>query len=193
MLRTANESRATESMSLGNPEMGLSRWRAAASPILIILHLLGLTMFLGSILGNIVLSLGAPATGDPHAVVFAWRAIGVANTFLTVPGLLLTVASGLLLIPTQGRNPRYERWLVLKILAVIGIIVVATTLIEPSEEQLRQLATGLPDLGARAVFMDVAIRQQMYGAINLALVVLASVLGVFKPRLGGKTPRRLRR
>ena len=193
MLRTANESRAPESMSVRNPEMGMSRWRATASPILVIVHLLGLTMFLGSILGSIVLSLGAPATGDAHAVVFAWRAIGAANSFLTVPGLLLTVASGLLLIPTQGRNPRHERWLVLKILAVTGIIVVAATLIEPTEEQLRQLATGLPDLATRAAFTDVAIRQQIYGAINLALVVLASVLGVFKPGLGGKTPRRLRR
>lgn len=180
-------------MSVANPEIGMSRWRATASPILLVLHLLGLTMFLGSILGSIVLSLGAPATGDPHAVVFAWHAIGAANTFLTVPGLLLMVASGLLLIPTQGRSPRHERWLALKILAVLAIIVVAATLIEPSEEQLRQLSTALPDLGARAVFMDAAIRQQIYGVINLALVVLASVLGVFKPGLGGKTPRRLRR
>jgi hypothetical protein len=49
---------------------GLS-WHAIASPILVLIHLLGLTMFVGSILGNIVLSLGAPAMGDPGAVVFA--------------------------------------------------------------------------------------------------------------------------
>src|SRR5438105_593010 len=50
------------------PESG---WQAIASQILVLIHLLGLTMFVGSILDNIVLSLGAPATGDPGAVVFA--------------------------------------------------------------------------------------------------------------------------
>src|SRR5205807_2723998 len=99
--------------------------KAIASPILVLIHLLGLTMFVGSILGNIVLSLGAPATGDPGAVVFAWRAIAAANTFLTIPGLAILIGSGILLILMQERSPRRERWLALKILAVIGIVVIA--------------------------------------------------------------------
>jgi hypothetical protein len=170
-----------------------SGWQATASQILVLIHLFGLTMFVGSILGNIVLSLGAPATGDPAAVVFAWRAIAAANTFLTIPGLAILIGSGLLLIPAQDRSPRRERWLALKILAVIGIVVIAAALIEPSEDQLRVLAQSLPDPAARAGFMEVAVRQQIYGAVNLALVVLASVLVLFKPRLGGVVPRRLRR
>lgn len=170
-----------------------SGWRAIASPFLVIIHLLGLTMFLGSILGNIVLSLGAPATGDPGAVVFAWRAIGSANTFLTIPGLAILIGSGLLLIPAQDRSPTRERWLAFKMLAVIGIVVITAALIEPSEDQLRDLAKSLPGAAARASFMEVAVRQQIYGAVNLALVVLASALVVFKPRLGGMVPRRLRR
>jgi hypothetical protein len=172
--------------------VGLS-WLAIASPILVLIHLLGLTMFVGSILGNIVLSLGAPATGDASAVVFAWRAIASANTFLTIPGLALLIASGFLLIPVQGRSPRRERWLAFKILAVIGIVVIAAALIAPSEDQLRALAKSLPDPAAHASFIEVAVRQQIYGAVNLALVVLASALVVLKPRLGGAVPRRLRR
>jgi hypothetical protein len=171
---------------------GLS-WHAIASPILVLIHLLGLTMFVGSILGNIVLSLGAPAMGDPGAVVFAWRAIASANTFLTIPGLALLIGSGFLLIPVQDRSPRRERWLAFKILAVIGIVLIAAALIQPSEDQLRALAKSLPDPAAHASFTEVAVRQQIYGAVNLALVVLASALVVFKPRLGGVVPRRLRR
>jgi hypothetical protein len=175
------------------PEAAGSGWKVRASPILLLIHLLGLTMFLGSILGSIVLSLGAPATGDPGAVVFAWRAIGSANTFLTIPGLAILIGSGLFLIPAQDRNPRHERWLALKMLAVIGIIAITAVLIEPSEDQLRELAKSLPDPAARASFTEVAVRQQIYGAVNLALVVLSSALVVFKPRLGGMVPRRLRR
>jgi hypothetical protein len=170
-----------------------SGWKAIVSPMLVLVHLVGLTMFLGSILGNIVLSLGAPATGDPGAVVFAWRAIGSTNTFLTIPGLAILIGSGLVLIPAQDRSPTRERWLAFKMLAVIGIVVIAAALIEPSEDQLREIAKSLPDPAARASFTEVAVRQQIYGAVNLALVVLASALVVFKPRLGGMIPHRLRR
>jgi hypothetical protein len=187
----------TEKRSSANPadaQSGAgSGWQAIASPILVLIHLLGLTMFLGSILGNIVLGVGAPATGDPGAVVFAWRAIASTNTFLTIPGLATLIGSGLLLILAQDRSPRRERWLAFKILAVIGIVVIAAALIAPSEDQLRALAKSLPDPAARASFTEVAVRQQIYGAVNLALIVLASVLVVFKPRLGGMVPRRLRR
>jgi amino acid transporter len=187
-------SRIIATATLAEPQepAGLSP-QAIASPILVLIHLLGLTMFLGSILGNIVLSLGAPATGDPGAVVFAWRAIASANTFLTIPGLAILIGSGVLLVLAQGRSPRRERWLAFKILAVIGIVVIAAALIEPSEDQLRVLAQSLPDPAARASFTEAAVRQQIYGAVNLALIVLASALVVFKPRLGGVVPRRLRR
>lgn len=75
---------------------------------------------------------------------------------------------------------------------MVGIVVIAATLIEPSEDHLRVLAKSLPDPAARASFMEVAVRQQLYGAVNLALAVIASALVVFKPRLGGMMPRRLR-
>jgi hypothetical protein len=187
-------SRIIATATLAEPQepAGLSR-QAIASPILVLIHLVGLTMFVGSILGNVVLSLGAPATGDPGTVVFAWRAIASANTFLTIPGLVILIGSGLLLIPAQERSPRRERWLAFKILAVIGIVITAAALIEPSEAQLRILAQSLSDPAARASFTEVTLRQQIYGAVNLALIVLASALVVFKPRLGGTVPRRLRR
>ena len=172
--------------SADNEEVRTTRWRALASPIVRLLHLLGLSAFLASIFGSMVLSTGAPATRDPNQVLFAWRAIGSANQLLTVPGLLLMIASGLLLILVQGRDPRQERWLVLKILAVAAILIVSAVQIEPSEEHLRQLPNALPESSAQTAFMNVAVRQEIYGAINIALVVLASALAAFKPRLGGE-------
>jgi len=171
----------------------VSRWKSIALPVLRLMHLLGLTMFVGSILGTIVLSLGAPATGDPNAVVFAWRAIGSANTLLTIPGLAITIVTGVLLVPTQDRSPGRERWATIKILAVLAIVVIAVALIELSEDKLRDLSRSLHDPAARAAFTEVAVTQGTHGAINLALVILGSVLAILKPRLGGMMPRRLRR
>jgi len=150
-------------------------------------------MFLGSILGSIVLSLGAPATGDPQTVVFAWRAIDKANTFLTTPGMLPVGVSGLALILVQGRRPWQELWVGLKILLWIAIVANATLLIVPTEDQLQHLATALPASEARESFMNAALKQQIYGAANLALITLAAVLGVVKPRLQGARASRFRR
>ena len=61
-------------------------------------------MFVSSILANIVLSLGAPATGDPAAVLFAWRAIASTNTFLTIPGLAILIGGGLPLPDAAART-----------------------------------------------------------------------------------------
>jgi len=150
-------------------------------------------MFLGSILGSIVLSLGAPATGDPQTVVIAWRAVEDANTFLTVPGMLVVGVSGLALMLVQGRRPWQERWVGLKLLLMIAIVANATLLILPAEDQLRHLATALPASEARESFMNAALKQQIYGAANLALITLAAVLGVVKPRLQGARASRFRR
>lgn len=139
-------------------------------------------MFLGSVLGSIVLGLGAPATGDPQYVVFAWHAIGRTNAILTTPGMLLVALTGFALMIVERLNPRKEVWLAVKILSIVAIVANANLLIVPAEEQLRQFAEALPAADARAAFNSMAVRQQVYGAINLALISLASVLGVVKPR-----------
>jgi len=172
-----------ERLIVANGEPALAGWRAVASPVLRLLHLLGSTMLLGSILGSIVLSLGAPATGDPQNVVFAWQAIGRANAILTTPGMLLVGLTGVGLMMVERRKPWEEGWLALKIVVMIATIANAYLLIDPAEEQLRQYAVALPTGDSRAMFANLAIRQQIFGAINLALIVLASVLGVVKPRM----------
>lgn len=162
---------------------GRRSWRAPAAQALRLLHLLGLTMFLGSILGSIVLSLGAPVTGDPQYVVLAWHAIGRTNAILTTPGMLLVALTGFALMIVERLSPRKEVWLAVKMMLMVAIVANANLLIVPAEEQLRQYAEALPAADARAMFTSMAIRQQIYGAINLALISLAAVLGVVKPRV----------
>src|SRR5262249_29054377 len=147
-----------------------------------------LTMFLGSILGSIVLALGAPVTGDPQNVVFAWQAIGRTNAILTTPGMLLVGLTGIALMIVERRNPLEQVWVAVKLLLMIAVVANAYLLLDPAEEQLRHYAAALPAADARAMFANLASRQQIFGAINLAVIVLASVLGVLKPRMRPARP-----
>ena len=64
--------------------------------LLKILHLIGLSLFLGSIFGHIVASVlgGAPEAGNEAAFLNSRVHITAATRYLTMPGLLLTLATG---------------------------------------------------------------------------------------------------
>ena len=59
------------------------------------LHLLGLAMFLGSILGHVSIGFVPGAKDQAQAMLFGRQAIEIATWSLTVPGLALLVATGL--------------------------------------------------------------------------------------------------
>jgi hypothetical protein len=59
------------------------------------LHLVGLAMFLGSILGHISVGFVPGAKDRAEAMLFGRQAIEIATWSLTVPGLALLVVTGL--------------------------------------------------------------------------------------------------
>jgi hypothetical protein len=150
------------------------------------LHLFGLTAFVGSVFASTVLSLSAPASGNPQKVYFAWRAIGRIESVVTTPGLVLTVLTGIGLMIVDLRNPLKQRWLALKLVLTVAIIGNALILIVPREEQLREATAVLPYVTATVA--DIADRLGVFGAMNVALALIAAFLGVFKPGLGGRFP-----
>lgn len=75
-----------------------------------VLHLMGLVLFLGSIFGHIVAGSlgGGPVSGDRFLA--AREHIAAATQFLTVPGLVLVLASGVGLW-LMGWSLKNSRWL----------------------------------------------------------------------------------
>lgn len=65
--------------------------------LLKILHLIGLSLFLGSIFSHIVASVlgGAPQAGNEAAFLASRVHITAATRYLTMPSLLLTLATGM--------------------------------------------------------------------------------------------------
>lgn len=161
----------------------LEGWKAIVSLAFRLAHLAGFVLFLGSICASTLLSLSLSGAADPQSAVFTWNAIAHNAAILTVPGLLLATISGIGLMLVEQRGPRGQMWVAGKIVLTVAIFLNAILLIMPAEDKLLALAKELPAADARTAFTTTLARQQIYGAINLTLIVVVSVLGVIGPRM----------
>jgi len=144
-------------------------------------HFIGLALFFGSALSHIV---EAIAGGDPGGAGFlgARQTIELATRVLTLPGLALTIASGLGLA-ALSRSRR--AWMVAHGgLGLLVAILAFAVLVPAGREALagaEALALGqsLP-VSAGAALMT----ERIAGAFSIALTLAIIALGVYKPRIG---------
>jgi hypothetical protein len=147
-------------------------------------HLLGLTLFLGSILGHIVASAAAGAPGTA-SFLYAREHIALATQFLTLPGLALSVLSGIALVVGSRLSPQRHRWLAAKIALTVAVMANSALFLAPAGARAFAGALALSKGDAAAMTEIVAaLRAEQYaGAVNILLILSIVLLGVFKPRL----------
>jgi hypothetical protein len=141
-------------------------------------HILGLVVMLGSILTFLV----ASSVGEKGGVVelaVARRIIGNGTTFLTLPGLVLLTVSGVALVAT--RSGALKRWPVrIMALAVAAIVGNGFLIVLPSVRLATELAEASLAAGQVVPGYQHAYRMESAaGAINIALVLVALIAGVF--------------
>jgi hypothetical protein len=145
-------------------------------------HILGLSLFLGSIGVYIALTTQHLAPGTP-AFAELRHQILVGTQCITLPGLLTTIASGLGLLWVNRHQ--MQRWQIAKTLVGCLLLLNTWLLVAPA---IRSAA----DLSATAVFsqgspgeLASALRiETVAGAANVLLACLSILLAVFRPRLG---------
>lgn len=147
-------------------------------------HLLGLAMFLGSVLGHIVAGIEA---GQPGAAsfLFARQDVSLATRVLTMPGLLLTIASGFGMMTAARLSPRRQPWLGLHAGLGLLVLILAVCFLVPTGRTILRGAASLLETPDHAVVAQVLIMKQIEsvaGAVNLVLTLLIISLGVWKPR-----------
>ena len=146
------------------------------------LHLIGAMMFFGSILGHITAGLVPGAQDDPRTVLVVREGIDAATTYLTLPGLILLVAAGIVMI-VNGKLPVFKiRWLMLH--AVFGLLIAVNGafLLYPIGQDMlgvaAQVVSGAASLDALHALGG---REAAFGAVNVVLCLAAILLAVFKP------------
>ena len=58
------------------------------------MHIVGVAMFFGSVLAHVTAGLIPGAADNPAIMLAAREAITLANWYVTIPGLILAIASG---------------------------------------------------------------------------------------------------
>jgi hypothetical protein len=153
-------------------------------PMLKVCHLIGLTLFLGSILGHVAAS---AAAGQPGSTGFLYmqEQIAFATRVLTLPGLLLTVASGIALAKLSRQSPLRARWLAAKVVLTAAIVINSVAFVAPAGARLLSgtaaLSRGEPVALAQIV-ADHKV-ETVAGAANIVMILAIVLLGVIKPRL----------
>ncbi|MBB4196343.1 hypothetical protein CCR94_13420 [Rhodoblastus sphagnicola] len=143
------------------------------------LHLLGLTLFLGSIFGHIVAGVLAGAPGDP-AFVAARAEIVHATRLLTLPGLGLLIASGAGMLAAARLSPLKIGWLAAHVGGAALIVINTAAFIVPAGIRALALAKA-GDYGE--ALGGALLTEDGFGAANVALALALIALGLYKPTL----------
>ncbi|MDO4643744.1 MAG: DUF2269 family protein [Cardiobacteriaceae bacterium] len=145
-----------------------------------IAHIIGLSLFLGSIFSHIVASIGGGPPGNPSFIA-AREHISAATRFLTMPGLMLCLMTGISMCFLKGTSSLRQRWLLLHAILAVIVVILSVTVIVPAGEQTRALAHA----SAKPAEILAAKRvEDIAGAINILLTLTMISLSVFRPRLG---------
>lgn len=140
--------------------------------ILRIMHILGLVMFLGSIIGYIVVNGMAVKSTNLEVVSFAKYFVYFGTRIITVPGMWILILTGILLSYSSGYKIRANGWLKAKLLISLFIILIATFLIVPATKELAHIASDSVVKGALNPNMSkFQMREDIFGTIN--------VIGIF--------------
>lgn len=157
-----------------------------------ILHLLGLALFLGSIPGHIVLGEIAGSGAGLAGFSSLLQAKHVMVLALTLPGLLLMLLTGAGLLLTS-RGLWRTRWMRVKLGLVVLVALNALLVLTPLGAQIAALAGEAAASGVvPPALAGLALRESLFGALNLVMILTIVALAVTKPRLGGMSRAVLR-
>lgn len=159
--------------------------------ILKTLHLIGLALFFGSIAGHVVAAVHAGSPGDP-TFLFAREEIVTATRSLTLPGLALTLVSGVGMILATRLALLRQRWLIIHGIIGVAIAVIAAGVIAPAGRHALALTLDLATDGteAAAYRLGEALHiESVAGGINILLTIAVILIAIFKPRLNRRGER----
>jgi uncharacterized membrane protein len=148
------------------------------------LHLFFIALLVGSIFGYILLdNIGDPET-DLAGFAVLMEAKYMNALVLIAPGLILTIVTGIALMFRRGMTPNKLRWMALK-LGFVGLIALnGIFVLTPLTQEMATIASNAVNSGTLpAVFSELKTRENIFGAINMVMILTTMWLTVAKPTL----------
>jgi len=138
----------------------------------------------GSIFGHILLgSIGDPET-DLARFAVLMEAKYMNALVLTASGLILTIVTGIALMFRRGMTPNKLRWMALK-LGLVGLIALnGIFVLTPLTQEMATIASNAVNSGTLpAVFSELKTSEDIFGVINMVMILTTMWLTVAKPAL----------
>jgi uncharacterized membrane protein len=146
------------------------------------IHVLAVILFTGNIVVTAVWKILADRTRDARIVRFGQRLVTVTDVFLTGPGALLVLATGLLMMQELGAAAMKLRWIHMGLgLFVVSGLLWGACLVPIQRKQsriLRSLKDGEP---VPESYWRLGRWWMVLGSVAALLPLVNVVLMVFKP------------
>lgn len=141
-------------------------------------HIMGTTLFLGSIFTFIVVSAQVQGASLDN-LVFGRQVIGAGTWALTLPGICVTAATGIWMgYKRFGLTQRFclIKLLLTALIAVNGFFFVVPAVLTATEAAVQSRALGhlLP------TYDPAYLKESIFGSINILAALAASIVGVWK-------------
>jgi hypothetical protein len=147
--------------------------------LLKLFHLFGLILFLGSIFNFLLISI-LTKDNSLENLVFARQIISKGTLFLTLPGMWLIAGTGAIMT-LQSYDFIERRWLNLKHLIIVLVIMNAHFVIVPAAETALEIAENSLRQGVLLSDYERAyMRESIWSGINVILVIIAAVASLWK-------------
>ncbi|MGW0737823.1 hypothetical protein [Streptomyces sp. NPDC002851] len=168
----------------GRPEAAAPRRRPAGSPgirkLLTVVHVVSSVGLLGCTAGQVVLALCGALTDDGQLARAAYRFMRLGAHSVALPLLLTGLVSGVLLALVTRWGLLRHKWVFLKEVQLLLVLVIGVVFLRPWIEVLVQRTVAATATGAELG----AERWLLAGGemLQVGLLTLATVVSVYKPK-----------
>lgn len=150
-----------------------------------LIHVFGMILFLGSILTFVLISTLIEGAGLEE-VVFGRKIISTGTSVLTLPGMWMLAVTGIL--TGYLRYGFRQRYLQIKLLIMLLIVCNAYLFVVPAVSAATELAEqSLASGQLLDEYVSAYMRESLFGAVNVLLVLAAAVVGVWRIGIKNET------
>jgi len=147
-----------------------------------LLHLIGLVMFMGSILSFIAMNKFVGASTDAMLISHQRQFVSAITWALTIPGMWILIIAGSLTALTGKYRLIEHRWLITKLALAALILINGTFFIAPLVSQVTSIAEQSAIQGQLLpTYMPLKTKEDMYGIANFLMILIVIFLAIFKP------------
>ena len=152
-----------------------------------VLHIIGVVLFFGSILGHAIAGVVSSASDNPQVLNTVREVIQTETYILTIPGFLLFTVSGIAMLFIGKLPIKKLRWLIVHIsLGALVILNAVFVLLPVGTEILEASQSIIMGSGSKENLHHLENREAIFGALNIISCFVLVTVAVIKPKLGAR-------